>query len=274
MTTSTAYAALVRQLDAGGFPVVPEPLAHARAALLAAEEAMRQVDAFAPLRPVALAPEGGVVLGRVSAAGPAALAEVLALRLAEGESLPDDLVQQSYAAVVRDAQAAAADTVARLLAVEVVRTFDRVADESVPALRDGLRVQLDELVTTARRLGAGLDGYDVTQPAGLVAAPDRARKAYALLGDLAEQYATLRAAQRTLEPVEDAQAYNVHERMGVTELQDALELWDWREAERDRQAAFPWPADPRARLLFVTSRRPWVPGNIAALVAAARQVAA
>lgn len=255
--TTTAYPALVAQLDAGAFPVVPPALVHARAGLAAAAEALRQVDAFAPLRPVALS-AAGETLGRVSDAGPASLAESLARQLADGGALPTDLVEQSYAAVVADAKAQAADTVARLLGLEVARTFDQVAMECGTQLREGLRKQMRELMAQTKIAAQALDGFDVTQPATLVAAPDAVRTAYTDLGDLVQRYTTLRRAQRSLERTDDLPGFALFERLGLVDVQDALEMWPgWRQAEGDRQS-FPWPQDPRQRLLLVAERKPWV----------------
>lgn len=199
-----------------------------------------------------------MLLGRQSASGPLAYAEALALRLAAGEPLPADIIERAHDAVVHDAKAAAADVVCRSLSVHVTATFDQVAEESAPALLAGLAGQLVDLITATTAAGVALAGHDVTDPAALVGARADCRAAYQELGRLAEEYDGLRVAQRATERSDDQADYQLSARLGLVDLRDALEMWDWREAERDRHARLPWPSDPRAKLLLIASRRPWV----------------
>lgn len=257
-STSQNYRGLVAQLDASGYPDVPPELARAREALRAVDAAWRQLDVYAPLREVGLSREG-MVRGRQSATGPAAYAESLARRLGDGEPLPPDLVAQSYAAAVHDAQAAATDAVVRDLAAHVVANFDMIAEESVPALLAGLGRQLEEIVSAVKAAGTALADHDVEDAASLVGARADCRAAYQELGRLAEEYDRLRVAQRATERNDEVADYDLYVRLGLVDVEDAFTLWPgWREAERDRRTRLPWPGDKRARLLLIASRRAWV----------------
>lgn len=262
---SRDYAFLVGQLRRGAYPDVPTALTNALQALDAVTAARQQLEAYAPTW--AQLPGSGSTLNQRNAAqGLAAFTADLGARLAGGETLPDDLIDQAQAARVNDERAAAAETVVNLLEVSVVQSFDVAAEDAEPQLRAGLGEKLAELMARVQATATLLDNYDVEDAEQLVTAPTKVRTAYADLVGLGQEYDAIRSAQRALdrkdvvvEPNDEAVR-----RSGVTEIRDALTVWpEWRQTSFQRPR-FPWPANPRARLLYVAAHDFWVPSIVQA----------
>lgn len=177
-TPNGARPAFLASVRHGRYPVVPDALAVAIAALEGADDLEREV--------LSAPPEGlGPFCQRVAD-------DVLA-----GRGYPQD-----FAAAAFDAQQAASKIDAQSVAAQAVRQqlgqrFPSVVSAALPVLLDGLRGRLGETVTGLREVVQALGDLDVADPDAVAAASDKQRAALLRFNELRKAYNVVRVGQRT-----------------------------------------------------------------------------
>jgi len=169
--------AFLSALRYGHYPVVPEPLATAVAAIEGALDLEREV--------MTTPAEGlGVFCQRVAA-------DVLA-----GRGYPSDFGQAAF-----EAQQSADRVNAQSFAVQAVRReldqqLPGVITEALPGLLGGLRKRVEKVLAELRKVDEVLGDLDLTDPAAVAAASDEERAAFLRFGELRTTYVQSRHGQR------------------------------------------------------------------------------
>jgi hypothetical protein len=226
--------ALFRAFD-GGYIALPQEVLTARAVLGRVERAkVEATTAFATISPSRI--QQGVI-------------EAVLASAAHGE-LPDDWVEpilETNAEQVRLSHqqlilAQAAERAANALPT-VVRQH---ADEIVV---DGLRPALETMLAELRALRAkvNLGTVPFGNEAALARADKAVRDAHGKVGDLADRYGVLRAAQQTLAALVGRPEHDALATYG--EMSNPFEVWPLRGAYNSGPA--PWQSTPGGKVVWI-----------------------
>lgn len=181
-----ARAGLLAGLRHGRYPIVPEVLANAVAALDGLEEVERQV-----LAPVAM------TLGRPGAAdGLGRFAERVTVAVLAGQSYPTDFAHQAHEARLAHDRLEAGTAATERIRTRLATALPAVVTEALPGLLAGLRTQLVEVLAELLPAVEALGDLDTTDSEAVAGATTAQRKALVALGDLRTRYDRLRLAQR------------------------------------------------------------------------------